>query len=112
MAFDKKDYQKIYKTEEMGKVLAHIRGMKDHEFMDITGDLFAEYPDDMNENAHHIVFHKTAKKKYITVLWIDHFEVIDVSRAFSGVGPMELEECVSLFVDSPEAIEDLTDLMD
>ena len=36
MAFDKKDYQKIYKTEEMGKVLAHIRGMKDHEIIYVS----------------------------------------------------------------------------
>lgn len=46
MAFDKKDYQKIYKTEEMSKVLAHIRGMKDHESMDITGNLHLQLVED------------------------------------------------------------------
>lgn len=112
MAFDKRDYQEIYNIDEMGKVLSHIRGLKDHEEKDITGDLFDEYPDEMNEDVHQGIFHKTARKKYLTVLWKNHFEVIDVSRAFSMVGPMDLDECVSLFVDEQEAIEDLTDLMD
>ena len=38
--FDKSDYQEIYKLDEMGSALAHIRGLKDHEEEDITGDLF------------------------------------------------------------------------
>lgn len=110
--FDKSDYQEIYRIDEMGNALAHIRGLKDHEEEDITGDLFAEYPDWMNEDVHQVLFHKTARKKYVSVLWKDHFEVIDLTHAYSEVGPMTLDECVALFVDEQEAIETLTDLMD
>lgn len=110
--FDKSDYQEIYKLDEMGSALAHIRGLKDHEEEDITGDLFDEYPDWMNEDVHQVIFHKTARKKYLSVLWKDHFEVIDLTRSYSEVGPMTLDECVSLFVYEQEAIESLTDLMD
>ena len=112
MSFDKRDYQQIYKLDEMGKVLSHIRGLKDHEEEDITGDLFSEYPDWINDDVHQVLFHKTSRKKYVSVLWKDHFELIDVSRAFSEIGPMTLEGYVSAFVYEPEAIEDLTDLMD
>ena len=112
MPFDKRDYRQEYAFEEMETALSHIRGLKDHEEEDITGDLIDEYPDEINDEVHQVLFHKTARKKYVSVLWKDHFEVIDVSRAFSEVGPMTLDECVSLFVYEPEAIENLTDLMD
>ena len=110
--FDKSDYQEIYKLDEMENVLAHIRGLKDHEEEDITGDLFDEYPDWINEKVHQVIFHKTARKKYVSVLWKDRFEVFDLTYVYSDLGPMLLDECVSLFVYEPEAIEDLTDLMD
>ncbi len=112
MAFDKNDYIQKYKLDEMEGALSHIRGLKDHEEEDITGDLFDEYPDYINDDVHQVLFHKTARKKYVTTLWKDCFEVIDVSRAFSDIGPISLEECISAFVYEQEAIEDLTDLMD
>lgn len=98
--------------DEVEQTLSHIRGLKDHEEEDITGDLFDEYPDEINDDVHQVLFHKTSKRKYISVLWKDHFEVIDVTGAFSDIGLMSLDECVSVFVYEPEAIESLTDLMD
>ena len=112
MAFDKSEFQENYSLEEMEHALSHIRGLKNHEEEDITGDLFDEYPDEINDDVHQVLFHQTAKKKYVSVLWKDHFEVINVTRAFSEIGPMSLDECVSAFVYEPEAIETLTDLMD
>ena len=112
MTFDKGEYQEIYKIGEMENTLTRIRGLKDHEEEDITGTLFDEYPDWINEDVHQVIFHKTAKKKYVSVLWKDHFEIIDISHAFREMGPMPLDECVALFVYEPEGIEDLTDLMD
>ena len=112
MPFNKRDYRQVYRLDEMENALAHIRGLKDHEEEDITADLFDEYPDWINDDVHQVLFHKTARKKYVSVLWKDHFEVIDLSHSYSEVGPMTMEQCVSLFVYEPEAIEDLTDLMD
>ncbi|SDB51925.1 hypothetical protein [Butyrivibrio sp. INlla16] len=112
MEFDKDDYIEKYKLEEMEGVLSHIRGLKDHEEEDITKDLFDEYPDYISDDVQQVLFHRTARKKYVTALWKDGFEVINVSRAFSNLEPITLEECVAAFVYEPEAIEDLTHLMD